>query len=612
MIIKVLSCLLACAMLLTGCGGNTFQNPVFSSTETSSAPAESSAESSTGSPAESTADPSDMFTDRDMEIGYDESTSAIIQLNGDSASCESSAVTISGSTITIRDEGTYLLYGVLEDGMIIVDAADTDKVQLVLGGTQISSASSAAIYVREADKVFLTTAADSQNVLSNGGSYTAIDENNIDAVIFSKADLTLNGAGSLTIQAAAGHGIVSKDDLVLTSGTFQITAESHGLSGKDSVRIANGSYTITAGKDGIHAENADDTSLGFVYIANGTFQITAEGDGISSATQQQIEGGAFIIQAGGGSSESAVKSSGQTFERQRPGTTVRTDAETDSTVSTKGIKAGGDLSLNGGTFTIDSADDALHSNGNVTFSGGSCQFKTGDDGIHADAAVTIAGGTIEILQSYEGIEGQSIDITGGEITLTASDDGLNAAGGMDGSGFGQRGDLFSANADCYITISGGFTYINASGDGVDSNGTITISGGATYVSGPTSAGDGSLDCNGEAVITGGIFAAAGSSGMAQNFSTSSTQGAMLVTTANGAAGDMITLTDASGKELVSWKTERAYSSILISCPELTQNATYTLVTGGTSTEVTMTSLIYGGGSFGGMGGGRGGKGLPGN
>ena len=178
-----------------------------------------------------------------------------ITLSGGSASSDSDAVQISGSTVTITDEGTYILSGTLNDGMIVVSAEDTDKIQLVLDNVEITSSDSAAIYVLEADKVFITTASGSENSLANGGEYVAIDDNNIDAVIFSKSDLTLNGAGTLTINAAAGHGVVSKDDLVLTSGAYTITAASQGLSGKDSVRIANGTYTITSGKDGIHAEN---------------------------------------------------------------------------------------------------------------------------------------------------------------------------------------------------------------------------------------------------------------------------------------------------------------------------------------------------------------------
>ena len=150
--------------------------------------------------------------------------SSWITLSGDNASSNSDTVQVSGSTVTITDAGTYILSGSLEDGMIIVNAEDTDKVQLVLKEVQITNSTSTAIYVLQADKVFITTASGTQNTLANGGEYVAIDDNNIDGMIFSKSDLTLNGDGTLTISADAGHGIVSKDDLVITSGTYNITA----------------------------------------------------------------------------------------------------------------------------------------------------------------------------------------------------------------------------------------------------------------------------------------------------------------------------------------------------------------------------------------------------
>ncbi|MBE5878265.1 MAG: carbohydrate-binding domain-containing protein, partial [Lachnospiraceae bacterium] len=165
-------------------------------------------------------DTSDMFSDRDYKTEYDESKSAVITLTGDSAACSSNAVEIDGSTVTIKDEGTYIVSGSLEDGMLIVDADDSDKLQIVLDNASIHSETSAPIYVLEADKVFLTLAEGSSNVISNGGSFVAIDDNNIDGVLYSKQDLTLNGQGSLTITSPAGHGIVCKDDLVFTSGSY--------------------------------------------------------------------------------------------------------------------------------------------------------------------------------------------------------------------------------------------------------------------------------------------------------------------------------------------------------------------------------------------------------
>lgn len=527
----VLAFLRTGALVLSGCSKTNNSNET------------SSGSTSTDSSAQGI-DVSNMFSDRDKEIGYDEENSTVIKLSDDSTTCDSDAVQISGNTVTIIDEGTYILSGTLTDGMVIVDAEDTDKVQLVLDGVDITSAESAAIYVREADKVFITTASDSQNTLTNGGTYTAIDDNNIDAAIFSKSDLTLNGAGSLTITAKAGHGVVSKDDLVLTSGTYQIDAASHGLSGKDSVRIASGSYTIVSGKDGIHAENADDTSLGFVYLADGTFDITSDGDGISAGNWLQADGGVYTVKAGGGS-ENVQKSDGEW--QFGPGQqTESTDTTEEDTVSMKAIKAAGELILKGGKYSLDSADDTIHSNANITISDGEFTLASGDDGIHADSATTISGGTIDITESYEGIEGLSIDITGGE----------------------------------------------------------------TYVSGPTNDGNSALDYNGTGTVTGGIFIAAGSSGMAENFGDSSTQGVMMVTVNSQAAGSAVSLSDSSGNELVSWTPEKEYTSVIISCPEITTGQEYTLTTGSDTTQITMDSIVYGSGS--GMGGNPGNGGGPGN
>lgn len=527
----VLAFLLTGALVLSGCSKTNNSNET------------SSGSTSTDSSAQGI-DVSNMFSDRDKEIGYDEENSTVIKLSNDSTTCDSDAVQISGNTVTIIDEGTYILSGTLTDGMVIVDAEDTDKVQLVLDGVDITSAESAAIYVREADKVFITTASDSQNTLTNGGTYTAIDDNNIDAAIFSKSDLTLNGAGSLTITAKAGHGVVSKDDLVLTSRTYQIDAASHGLSGKDSVRIAGGSYTIVSGKDGIHAENADDTSLGFVYLADGTFDITSGGDGISAGNWLQADGGVYTVKAGGGS-ENVQKSDGEW--QFGPGQqTESTDTTEEDTVSMKAIKAAGELILKGGKYSLDSADDTIHSNANITISDGEFTLASGDDGIHADSATTISGGTIDITESYEGIEGLSIDITGGE----------------------------------------------------------------TYVSGPTNDGNSALDYNGTGTVTGGIFIAAGSSGMAENFGDSSTQGVMMVTVNSQAAGSAVSLSDSSGNELVSWTPEKEYTSVIISCPEITTGQEYTLTTGSDTTQITMDSIVYGSGS--GMGGNPGNGGGPGN
>lgn len=470
---------------------------------------ESGSESSETSQTESvesvsTESSSEMFTDRDMEIGYDEETSAQITLSGDSASSDSDAVQISGSTVTITEEGTYVLSGTLNDGMIVVSAEDTDKVQLVLDNVEITSSTSAAIYVLEADKVFITTTSGSENTLANGGEYVAIDDSNIDAVIFSKSDLTLNGAGTLVINAAAGHGVVSKDDLVLTSGTYEITAASQGLSGKDSIRIASGTYTITSGKDGIHAENTEDTSLGFLYIAGGTFTITADGDGMSASGYLQIEEGSFTITTGDGSASASMTTDTMNLGQQGSVQSETAATEEDS-VSQKGIKADGTITIAGGTFVTDTVDDSIHAGGDITISGGQFELRSGDDAMHSDAAVAIQSGTFTISYCYEGIEGLSVTIDDGTFDITSVDDGINSAGGTDSSGFGGARpgqEQFSDSSDSFITINGGDFVIVSTGDCVDSNGSLTINGGTLNLT-CNGSGNTAIDCDGTYSNNGG-------------------------------------------------------------------------------------------------------------
>lgn len=554
-----------------------------SGTDASSASDSRTSDSSSDSDKQLTAD--DMFSDRDLSGDYSECTD--ITLNKSTASCSDSSVTVADGSVTITKAGTYKFSGTFT-GQIIVNAGDSDKVQLVLDNASITKEGSAALYIINADKVFVTTVSGTENTLASTGEFaTSDDETNIDGAIFSKSDITFNGSGTLNVKCESKHGIVTKDDLKITGGTYNITSASQGLSGKDSVRIAGGNITITSGTDGIHSENTDNTEKGYVYISGGTLNITSGKDCIDASGTVDIKDGTFTLKAGGGSSE---KTTG------------------DSTESYKGIKADGVLTISGGTFDIDTLDDAIHSNADVTVSGGTLDISTGDDGIHSGNNTVVSGGEINIAKCYEGLEGQTVTVSGGKVTLTSSDDGINAAGGDNqgvGGGFGP--DSFSADSNAKITITGGEIHVNASGDGLDSNGDIEISGGTVYVYGPTSDGNGSLDYDNNAVITGGTVLIAGSSGMAMNFGSESTQGSILASTGNASAGTTVKLADSSGNVIAEFTPTVSFRTVVISTPDITSDGTFTLTVGDSTQEITMSGYIYGSG-MGGHTGGNGGFG----
>ena len=611
----VLFCATALSMTtVAGCAGKNSSTDNIVSTETEVNAEETAAQSETG-----TFSSADMFTERDLAGTYEESGAVYVTLSDDDITGETDGVVINGQTVTITAEGTYIFSGTLSEGQIVVDA-DNAKVQIVFDNVDITCASSAAVYVKSAEKVFVTLAEGSQNTLRNTDEYVAIDDNNIDAVIFAKSDLTLNGTGSLTIVSAEGHGIVSKDDLKITGGTYDITAAGHALSGKDSVRIADGTFILTAEKDGIHAENADDEEKGYIYIADGDFTITSDGDGMDASNIVQIEDGTFDITAGGGAAnsqkthESDMPGGGMSQNIERPdgesmppmgekpdGENMPQDTTTDeSGTSTKGIKAGGGMYLNGGTYQIDSADDSIHSNANITIADGTYTLATGDDGVHADDALTVNGDTITVTESYEGLEGLTVTINDGTIDITARDDGINTAGGTDQSGFGTFGDHFkgmdsaddeteeTTDNEMWMELNGGYIHILAGGDGVDSNGDLTINGGEIYIDGPSDNGNSAIDYGdrSSAYVNGGMLVAIGSSGMAEGMSDSSKQEVLMVKLGEQMEAGDVVLTDSEGNVIVSYTALKSYDCVIISTAEVESGATYTLTTSGTMTEVT--------------------------
>lgn len=508
------------------------------------------------------------FTNNDLDYSFDESSAKAI---GEE------------DIIKITAEGTYLITG--EHTQIVVSAPDTAKVKIVLKNATIDNSSGPAIYITDADKVFITALEGTENKVSDGTKYSSeYSDSNVDAAIFSKSDLTLNGDGTLTISGNLKCGIASKDDLVICGLSLNVTSVGRAIEGKDCVKCTDAAVSVNAGGDGIKSTNTEEENRGYVYIESGNFNITAQNDGIEAQTALIIKGGDFVIKTGGGSQNAATHSEGFDMRGFKPGTETQT---ADTTESAKAFKSASLITIDGGSFNIDSADDAIHSNSDAEINSGSIVISSGDDGIHADDALMVNGGDIKINKSYEGLEGTAVTVSGGKIDITASDDGLNAAGGKDGSSMGGRPgeNTFNSNSSAQINITGGYILVNAGGDGVDSNGSVSMSGGVLLVSGPTNSGNGAFDYDSSATITGGAAILCGSSGMVQGFSGSSSQPSFMYTLSSTAnAGDSIAVTDSSGKVIISFMPSKQYNSIVVSSPNFSIGSSYTVTIGGSVTD----------------------------
>lgn len=535
------------------------------------------------------------YDDDDLVPTATATAATTIKLNDNTVIFDGDGVTVNGSIVTITSAGTYNVSGTLADGQIIVDTEDEETVMLVLNGVDITCSTSAPIVVVNAEKTVITLAAGSDNVVTDGAAYTFSDTETDEpnAAIFSKDDLTINGNGALTVNANFNNGIASKDDLKITGGEITVNAVNDGIKGKDALAVLDGTITVVAGSDGLQATNIEDAEKGYIAVEGGTLNITAGLDAIQAETNLLVSGGDLTLTSGA--------------------------SQYSATDSTKGLKAGMALTITGGNLVIDATDDAIHSDGSVTIDDGVLLLASGDDGIHAEDSLTINGGEVNVLQAVEGLESTLITINTGTIHLVTSDDGLNATTGNGG----EQAD------SSYFYINGGYVVVNAEGDGLDSNGTAVITGGVVIVQGPTTSRNGPLDVNGELVISGGFLISAGSAGMPEIPSTSSTQNSIAVAFDSALpGGTLIHVETANGEEILTYESPKAFQLFVFSSPELQTNTTYTVYVDGEAigtvadglysdgrytpgtqvTSLTLSSNVTTAGSFQSSGGGsRGGR-----
>lgn len=515
------------------------------------------------------------------DYAWNEEDVVEIALLDSASSAASQAVKIEGNLITITASGTYRLTGTLSDGQVLVDAADDGTVRLILNGVNIHSSTSAPVYIKSAEKTVVILADGTQNKLSDTANYVfeSAEEDEPNATLFSNDNLTVYGSGELSIVANYNDAINSDDGVLIYGANITIAAVDDGIRGKDYLVVRDASLEITAGGDGMKSDNDSAEALGQIQIVNSIVAIDSAGDAISAE-------GAVAISSG----EFSLKTANASFNAE--------------TTSAKGIKGLVSVVLDGGSFAINSVDDAIHSNGDISINGGSFTISSGDDGIHADNALTINGGTIDITKSYEGLEALLITLNGGSISIVASDDGINAAGGVDGSGLNggwgtPGGQAPWAQAEVagnqMVYFNGAEVYINAGGDGIDSNGSIEMNAGVVLVDGPTNDANGPLDYMGTFNINGGTFVAVGSLGMAQSPSTTSTQPSIFIgLNQTLSASTLIHVQTTSGQDVLTYSPSKTFQSVLISSPELQLGETYVLYTGGSISGEIQNNLVING------------------
>ena len=345
---------------------------------------------------------SDLFTDRDLEQTADLDKAVTYTVSD-------------GTDIRITEAGTYVLTGTAANATVYVDAGDDAKVQLVLRDLSVTNSDFPCVYVVSADKVFVTTAGDSS--LSVTGAFRADGNVKTDGVIFSSADLTLNGTAALTIRSA-DNGVVCKDDLRITGGTYDVAANSKAFEANDSIRVLGGTFTIRAGTDGFHAENGDDKSKGYIYIGGGQISVTCGDDGLHAATVVQIDDGSVALTASEGIEGTYVQINGGTVDISASDDGINA-ANKSSFVETA-------VDITGGTVTVvmGAGDtDGIDSNGNLYITGGVISV-TGNSTFDYDGNCTFTGGTVYV---------------NGQQTSSIPNQMMGGMGGRGGNGGGWGG-----------------------------------------------------------------------------------------------------------------------------------------------------------------------------
>ena len=566
---------LLAALALTGC--STTSNALASGTTVADSSVGTTATTSSATATNTAASSSSFSTNvksgekldvdthySEQDLSWDTSSETAIDLSNPTAT---DGVTVEDGTLTITKAGTYKLSGEYQ-GQIKVETADSDAVRLVLDNANITNSSGAALNVVNADEVILYSASGTTNTISDGADYTATGEDDPDAVVYSKADMTIAGEGTLKVNGNHEDGIHTSDGLVIASGTLEVNAANTGIKGKDYVDILGGTINVTAQQDGIKSTNDTDEGKGWTRLSNGTVTVNAGDDGFKASRVVEISGGSLTVDQ-----------------------------------SDEGIEAQY-INVSGGDVNVTSADDGMNASLKTSDSESTDSSANTSDAANQQQNNQQQGslpggqqsGTSNQQQQGTGqppaMSGTSQDGTSQNGTTGTGQQGMGQPpqGGMPGGG----GGTFEV-IDAAINVSGGHVTVNAEGDGIDSNGVTTLSGGTLIVNGPSQGGNAALDTNGDLLLNGATVLSGSTADMFEAPSTNSTSGYLKLTNSSGfEQGSTVQVADSSGKVVANYKvTKSNVQLVLVSSSSIVKGQSYTVYTTTSAVDSNATSLASG-------------------
>lgn len=606
---------LLAALALTGC--STTSNALASGTTAADSSVGTTATTSSATATNTAASSSSFSTNvksgekldvdthySEQDLSWDTSSETAIDLSNPTAT---DGVTVEDGTLTITKAGTYKLSGEYQ-GQIKVETADSDAVRLVLDNANITNSSGAALNVVNADEVILYSASGTTNTISDGADYTATGEEDPDAVVYSKADLTIAGEGTLKVNGNHEDGIHTSDGLVIASGTLEVNAANTGIKGKDYVDILGGTINVTAQQDGIKSTNDTDEGQGWTRLSNGTVTVNAGDDGFKASRVVEISGGSLTVeQSDEGIEAQYINVSG--------GDVNVTSADDGMNAS---LKTSDSESTDSSANTSDTADQQQNNQQQGSLPGGQqngtsnqqqqgtgqpqppAMSGTSQDGTSQNGASGTAQQQNNTQNQGNQNMGQPPAMPGGNAQDGTSQNGTTGTGqqgmgqppqgGMPGGG----GGTFEV-IDAAINVSGGHVTVNAEGDGIDSNGVTTLSGGTLIVNGPSQGGNAALDTNGDLLLNGATVLSGSTADMFEAPSTNSTSGYLKLTNSSGfEQGSTVQVADSSGKVVANYKvTKSNVQLVLVSSSSIVKGQSYTAYTTTSAVDSNAASLASG-------------------